>query len=368
MEITASMVKQLREMTGAGVMACKNALVETEGDFDKAVEVLRKKGEATAVKKAGRIAAEGTVLAYVDGNKAAIVEVNSETDFVAKNDTFRTFVADIAEQIIASDATTVEALSEEKFIKDESKTVKEELVSKIAVIGENLTIRRFEKINTNGVVVPYIHAGGKIGVLVEADTANTGDEVKDALKNIAMQIAALSPKYATKDEISAEELDKMREITIDSALNDTFTLPVPILKGLLEKAISGNVWSAEDVAAYEEKKNDLKYLPNFLSKEAKAALAELAMADKAEIIENKIFLGLVDGRIKKQLKDICLLEQTYVKAEDGKQTVAQYIAEVAKATGSELTLKNFVRFETGEGIEKKEENFAEEVAKQMAGN
>ncbi len=362
------MVKQLREMTGAGVMACKNALVETEGDFDKAVEVLRKKGEATAVKKAGRIAAEGTVLAYVDGNKAAIVEVNSETDFVAKNDTFRTFVADIAEQIIASDATTVEALSEEKFIKDESKTVKEELVSKIAVIGENLTIRRFDKINTSGVVVPYIHAGGKIGVLVEADTANTGDEVKDALKNIAMQIAALSPKYTTKDEISADELDKMREITIDSALNDTFTLPVPILKGLLEKAISGNVWGAEDVAAYEEKKNDMKYLPNFLSKEAKAALAELALADKAEIVENKIFLGLVDGRIKKQLKDICLLEQTYVKAEDGKQTVAQYIAEVAKATGSELTLKKFVRFETGEGIEKKEENFAEEVAKQMAGN
>ena len=362
------MVKQLREMTGAGVMACKNALVETEGDFDKAAEVLRKKGEATAVKKAGRIAAEGTVLAVVEGNKAAIVEVNSETDFVAKNDKFRTFVADIAEQIIASDATTVEALSEEKFVKDASKTVKEELVSQIAVIGENLTIRRFEKINTDGVVVPYIHGGGKIGVLVEADAANASDEVKDALKNIAMQIAALSPKYATKEEISAEELDKMREITIESALNDTFTLPVPILKGLLEKAISGNVWSTEDVAAYEEKKNDMKYLPNFLSKEAKAALAELALADKAEIVENKIFLGLVDGRIKKQLKDICLLEQTYVKAEDGKQTVAQYIAEVAKATGSELTLKKFVRFETGEGIEKKEENFAEEVAKQMAGN
>ena len=367
MEITASMVKQLREMTGAGVMACKNALVETEGDFDAAVEVLRMKGEATAVKKAGRIAAEGTVLAYVDGNKAAIVEVNSETDFVAKNDTFRTFVADIAEQIIASDATTVEALSEEKFIKDESKTVKEELVSKIAVIGENLTIRRFEKINTDGMVVPYIHAGGKIGVLVEAATANTGDDVKEALKNIAMQIAALSPKYAVKEEISAEELDKMREITIESALNDTFTLPAPILKGLLEKAVNSNVWSAEDVAVYEEKKND-KYLVNFLSKEAKAALAEIAVADKAEIVENKIFLGLVDGRMKKQLKDICLLEQTYVKAEDGKQTVAQYIAEVAKATGSELTLKKFVRFETGEGIEKKEENFAEEVAKQMAGN
>ena len=367
MEITASMVKELREMTGAGVMACKKALVETDGDFDKAVEVLRKKGEATAVKKAGRIAAEGTVLAYVDGNKAAIVEVNSETDFVAKNDTFRTFVADIAEQIIASDATTVEALSEEKFIKDESKTVKEELISKIAVIGENLTIRRFEKINTDGMVVPYIHAGGKIGVLVEAATANTGDDVKEALKNIAMQIAALSPKFATKEEISADELDKMREITIESALNDTFTLPAPILKGLLEKAVSSNVWSAEDVAVYEEKKND-KYLVNFLSKEAKAALAEIAVADKAEIVENKIFLGLVDGRMKKQLKDICLLEQTYVKAEDGKQTVAQYIAEVAKATGSELSLKKFIRFETGEGIEKKEENFAEEVAKQMAGN
>ena len=247
MEITASMVKQLREMTGAGVMACKNALVETEGDFDAAVEVLRKKGEATAVKKAGRIAAEGTVLAYVDGNKAAIVEVNSETDFVAKNDTFRTFVADIAEQIIASDATTVEALSEEKFIKDESKTVKEELVSKIAVIGENLTIRRFDKIDTDGVVVPYIHACGKIGVLVEAK-ANDTDEVKEALKNIAMQIAALSPKYAVKEEISAEELDKMREITIESALNDTFTLPAPILKGLLEK--SANVLGAEDVAIY----------------------------------------------------------------------------------------------------------------------
>ena len=367
MEITASMVKQLREMTGAGVMACKNALVETEGNFDAAVEVLRKKGEATAVKKAGRIAAEGTVLAYVDGNKAAIVEVNSETDFVAKNDTFRTFVADIAEQIIASDATTVEALSEEKFIKDESKTVKEELVSKIAVIGENLTIRRFEKIDTNGVVVPYIHAGGKIGVLVEANTANASDEIKEALKNIAMQIAALSPKYAVKEEISAEELDKMREITIESALNDTFTLPAPILKGLLEKAVSSNVWSAEDVAVYEEKKND-KYLVNFLSKEAKAALAEIAVADKAEIVENKIFLGLVDGRMKKQLKDICLLEQTYVKAEDGKQTVAQYIDQVAKATGADFALNKFVRFETGEGIEKKEENFAEEVAKQMAGN
>ena len=368
MEITASMVKELREMTGAGVMACKKALVETDGDFDKATEVLRKKGEATAVKKAGRIAAEGTVLAVVEGNKAAIVEVNSETDFVAKNDKFRTFVADIAEQIIASDATTVEALSEEKFVKDNSKTVKEELVSQIAVIGENLTIRRFEKITTDGAVVPYIHAGGKIGVLVEADTTNDSDDVKEALKNIAMQIAALNPKYTSRDEISADELNKMREITIDSSINDTFTLPMPILKGLLEKAVNNKVWSDEDIAVYEEKKDNMKYLPNFLSKEAKASLAELAMADKASIVENKIFGGLLDGRVSKQLKEICLLDQTYVKAEDGKQTVAQYIAEVAKATGSNLAIKRFVRFETGEGIEKKSENFAEEVAKQMAGN
>ena len=368
MEITASMVKQLREMTGAGVMACKNALVETEGDFDKAAEVLRKKGEATAVKKAGRIAAEGTVLAVVDGNKAAIVEVNSETDFVAKNDKFRTFVADIADQILASDATTVEALSEEKFVKDASKTVKEELVSQIAVIGENLTIRRFVKITSDGVVVPYIHAGGRIGVLAEATASTDSEEVKEALKNIAMQIAALNPKYTSRDEISADELAKMREITVDSALNDTFTLPVPILKGLLEKAVNDKVWSDEDIAIYEEKKDNMKYLPNFLSKEAKASLAELALADKAAIVENKIFGGLVDGRISKQLKEICLLDQTYVKAEDGKQTVAQYVAAVAKSTGSDFSLKGFVRYETGEGIEKKEENFAEEVAKQMAGN
>ncbi len=367
MEITASMVKQLREMTGAGVMACKNALVETEGDFDKAAEVLRKKGEATAVKKAGRIAAEGTVLAVVDGNKAAIVEVNSETDFVAKNDKFRAFVSDIAEQILASDATTVEALSEEKFVKDASKTVKEELVSQIAVIGENLSIRRFTKITTDGVVVAYIHAGGRIGVLAEA-TGVASDAVNEALKNIAMQIAALNPQYISREQISADELAKMREITVDSALNDTFTLPMPILKGLLEKAVNDKVWSDEDIAMYAEKKDNMKYLPNFLSKEAKASLAELALADKAAIVENKIFGGLVDGRVSKQLKEICLLDQTYVKAEDGKQTVAQYVAQVAKETGSDFALKNFVRYETGEGIEKKEENFAEEVAKQMAGN
>ena len=205
MEITAAMVKQLREMTGAGVMNCKRALVETDGDFDKAIEVLREKGEATAVKKAGRIAAEGTVLAVVKEDKeAVIVEVNSETDFVAKNEKFRTFVADVAEQIFASSADTVEALSEEPWIKDSSKTVKEELVSQIAVIGENLSIRRFQKMNTDGIIVAYVHGGGRIGVLVEADTDVVNDEVKEALKNIAMQVAALNPKYTRRDEVSEE--------------------------------------------------------------------------------------------------------------------------------------------------------------------
>lgn len=365
MEITASMVKELREMTGAGVMACKKALVETDGNFDAAIELLRKKGEATAVKKASRIAAEGAVLAVVEGNKAAIVEVNSETDFVAKNDKFKTFVANVADQILATDATTVEALLDEKFIKDEAKTVKEELVSQIAVIGENMTIRRFKKIVTDGAVVPYIHAGGRIGVLVEATTANANDEVKEALKNIAMQIAALNPKYTSRNDISAEELAKLREITVESALNDPFTLPKPILQKLIDKAVNDKVWSDEDIAIYEEKKSNMNYLPNFLSKEAKSQLAQLALDAKAEITENKIFTGLVEGRVSKQLKEICLLDQVYVKAEDGKQSVAAYLADVSKKAGADLAIKQFVRFETGEGLEKKSENFAEEVAKQM---
>lgn len=308
MEITAAMVKQLREMTGAGVMNCKRALVETDGDFDKAIEVLREKGEATAVKKAGRIAAEGTVLAVVKEDKeAVIVEVNSETDFVAKNEKFRTFVADVAEQIFASSADTVEALSEEAWVKDSSKTVKEELVSQIAVIGENLSIRRFKKINTDGIIVAYVHGGGRIGVLVEADTDVVNDEIKEALKNIAMQVAALNPKYTRRDEVSEECIAHEKEILLAQIKNDP--------------------------------------------KEA---------AKPEKVIE-----GIINGRINKEMKEICLLDQVYVKAEDGKQSVAQYVQEVAKATGSNLSIKGFVRFETGEGIEKKEENFAEEVAKQM---
>ena len=308
MEITAAMVKQLREMTGAGVMNCKRALVETDGDFDKAIEVLREKGEATAVKKAGRIAAEGTVLAVVKEDKeAVIVEVNSETDFVAKNEKFRTFVADVAEQIFASSADTVEALSEEAWVKDSSKTVKEELVSQIAVIGENLSIRRFKKINTDGIIVAYEHGGGRIGVLVEADTDVVNDEVKEALKNIAMQVAALNPKYTRRDEVSEE----------------------------------------------------------FIAHEKEILLAQIKNDPKEAAKPEKVIEGIINGRINKEMKEICLLDQVYVKAEDGKQSVAQYVQEVAKATGSNLSIKGFVRFETGEGIEKKEENFAEEVAKQM---
>ena len=308
MEITAAMVKELREMTGAGVMACKKALGETDGDYDKAIEVLREKGEATAVKKAGRIAAEGTVLAVVKEDKtAAIVEVNSETDFVAKNDKFRTYVANVAEQVLATSATDVEAFMDEKWMLDESKTVKEELVSQIAVIGENMSIRRFVKINSDGVVVPYIHAGGRIGVLVEADTTVINDEVKECLKNVAMQIAALNPKYTSRDEVSEDFIAHEKEILMAQIKND----------------------------------------PKEASK------------------PEKVIEGMINGRINKEMKEICLLDQVYVKAEDGKQSVANYVAEVAKATGSGLKIKGFVRYETGEGIEKKSENFAEEVAKQM---
>ena len=365
MTITAAMVKELRELTGAGVMACKNALVETDGDQEAAIEVLRKKGEATAVKKSGRIAAEGIVYTLVEDGKAAIVEVNSETDFVAKNEKFQTFVGNVAKQIVASDAKDVEELLGEAWILDPAKTVKDELVSQIAVIGENMNIRRFEKLESEGVIASYIHAGGKIGVLVEADAPANNDTVTAAIKTIAMQIAAMNPQYISRNDISADELAKMREITIDSALNEPDTLPKPILMNLLNKAVENKAWSDEDIAIYEEKKSNLNYLFNFLSKEAKAAVAEIAMNDKAEIMENKIFNGLVEGRVSKQLKEVCLLDQTYVMAADGKQTVAKYLDEVSKEVGATVALKKFVRFETGEGLEKKEENFAEEVAAQM---
>ena len=206
MAITAGMVKELREMTGAGMMDCKKALTETNGDMDAAVEFLRKNGQAKAEKKAGRIAAEGLCRVAMDGDKcAAVVEVNSETDFVAKNEDFQKFVEDVAAQAVSTDAADLDAFLAEAWKTDASKTVKEALVEKVAVIGENLNIRRFEKVvEEEGCVVSYVHGGGRIGVIVEADTDVVNDGVKEALTNIAMQVAALSPKYVSTADVSEE--------------------------------------------------------------------------------------------------------------------------------------------------------------------
>ena len=238
--------------------------------------------------------------------------------------------------------------------------LKDELIEKTATIGEKLSVRRFEKISGE-CVASYLHAGGKNGVIVAADGA-TG--VEEALTNIAMQVAAMKPEYISRADIAQAEIDKMREIIVDSSLSDPASLTKPILNALISKACTEKVWSDEDIAIYEEKKSNMNYLFNFLSKEAAAALVSLAMADKENIMANKIFSGAVEGRVSKQLKDICLLDQTYVKAEDGKQTVAAYL----KSVHSALVIKNVVRFEVGEGMEKKNEDFAAEVAKQMAGN
>lgn len=361
MAVTAQMVKELREMTGAGMMDCKKALVEVDGNIEAAVDYLKEKGLAKAAKKAGRVAAEGLVkIAFSDDHKtAAIVEVNSETDFVSKNEEFVNFVEDLAKLALTAESNDIEAF---KAMAYEGATVADALTAKIAKIGENMSIRRIEKASGD-VLASYVHGGGRIGVIVVGSGEAT-DAVKEALTNIAMQVAVMNPQYVSRDEISAEELAKIREITLESALNDPFSLPKPILNELMDKAVAG-VWSAEDVAILEEKRNDksfnFNYLPNFLSKEAKAQLADLAVADKAAISANKIFLGLVEGRVSKQLKDICLLDQTYVRAEDGKQTVAKYLESVDK----NLSLAKVVRFEVGEGIEKKEEDFAAEVAAQL---
>ena len=279
--------------------------------------------------------------------------------FVSKNEEFVNFVEDLAKLALTAESNDIEAF---KAMAYEGATVADALTAKIAKIGENMSIRRIEKASGD-VLASYVHGGGRIGVIVVGSGEAT-DAVKEALTNIAMQVAAMNPQYVSRDEISAEELAKIREITLESALNDPFSLPKPILNELMDKAVAG-VWSAEDVAILEEKRNDksfnFNYLPNFLSQEAKAQLADLAVADKAAISANKIFLGLVEGRVSKQLKDICLLDQTYVRAEDGKQTVAKYLESVDK----NLSLAKVVRFEVGEGIEKKEEDFAAEVAAQL---
>ncbi len=308
MAITAGMVKELREMTGAGMMDCKKALSATDGDMEKAVEFLREKGLATAQKKAGRVAAEGIVATALtdDGKKAVVVEVNAETDFVAKNEKFQNYVAEVAAQALNTTAQDTESFLAEPWALDTSKTVNEVLAAQIAVIGENMNIRRFEQVEEqNGFVASYIHAGGKIGVLVDVETDVVNDAVKEMARNVAMQAAALKPLYTSRDEVDADYIEKEKEILKAAAKNE------------------------------KPDAND------------------------------KIIDGMVMGRINKELKEICLLDQVYVKAEDGKQVVSKYVEEVAKANNANIKIKKFVRFETGEGIEKVETDFAAEVAAQL---
>ena len=360
MAITAGMVKELREMTGAGMMDCKKALTETNGDMDAPVEVLRKSGAAKMEKKQSRIAAEGIARVAVNGNVAVVAEVNSETDFVAKNETFQEFVQTVADTALASDLNGG-ANGEDIDALLATNGLSELLVEKTATIGEKLSVRRFAKV-TGDIVTSYIHGGGRIGVIIAANGA-TDDAAKEAITNIAMQVAAMNPQYISRNDISDEELAKLREITVDSALNDATTLPKPILNKLIDKAINEKLWSDDDINNFNEHKNNMNYVWNFLSDAAKAKLGELAMADKESIVAEKMFNGLVEGRVSKQLKEICLLDQTYVKAEDGKQSVAKYLESVSK----DLTITEMVRFEVGEGMEKKQEDFAAEVAAQMAG-
>lgn len=310
MAVTAKMVKELREMTGAGMMDCKKALGETNGDMDKAVEFLREKGLATAQKKAGRIAAEGIckTLVAADEKSAVVVEVNAETDFVAKNDKFQDYVAQVAEAAMETEAATTEEFLASTWKFDAEKTVQEALSAQIAVIGENMNIRRFTKVTEeNGFVASYTHMGGKIGVLVDVETDVVNDAIKEMARNVAMQIAALKPEYTNSSEVSADYIAHEKEILLAQIMNDPKESQKP----------------------------------------------------------EKVIQGMINGRINKELKEICLLDQTYVKAEDGKQSVAKYVAEVAKANNANVTIKGFVRFETGEGIEKKNEDFAAEVAAQM---
>ncbi|MDY3745487.1 MAG: translation elongation factor Ts [Lachnospiraceae bacterium] len=307
MAVTAQMVKELREMTGAGMMDCKKALNATEGDMDKAVEFLREKGLAAMANKANRIAAEGIVATKVCecGKAASIVEVNSETDFVAKNADFQAYVAKVAAQALDTKAASMEEFMAEPWAEDTTLTVEQALSQKIAVIGEKLSIRRFEKAEVeNGVVASYIHGGGKIGVLVVLETEATGDAVVECGKNVAMQVAALKPKYVDRSEVPADFIEHEKEILMAQIQNDPKESQKP----------------------------------------------------------EKVINGMINGRLNKELKEVCLVDQVYVK--DGDLTVQKYVDSVAKEVGAAIKVKSFIRFETGEGMEKREDDFAAEVAKQ----
>jgi elongation factor Ts len=303
MAVTAAMVKELRERTGAGMMDCKNVLLETDGDMERSIEVLREKGLAKAAKKAGRVASEGLVRIKFspDYRTAAIVEVNSETDFVAKNEDFIGFVEGLA-------ALAVEAkwsdLDDFLAVKHESGTVKDKLNGLIATIGENLNVRRVQKSERLGVVhVGYIHGGGRIGVIVGLETEASYEEIAVVGKDIAMQIASMNPKFIDESQVDSEYIETERKILVQQALN-----------------------------------------------EGKAA----------DLVEK-----MVAGRLKKELKESCLLEQKFVKNAD--ITVAQYVSDAAAVINKPVKVVEMIRYEVGEGIEKKEENFAEEVAKQIGG-
>ena len=309
MAISANQVKELREITGAGMMDCKKALSQTDGDMDKAIDFLREKGLAGAAKKAGRTAVEGLSLTAVsdDAKRAVVVEVNCETDFAANGDKFRGYVGDVASQALSSDAADLDSFLAEKWNKDSSVTVKEALSQAISIISENMNIRRFERvIEENGFIASYVHSNGKIGVLVDVETDVVNDEIKEMGRNVAMQVAALSPKYTRSSEVEEDFIAREKEIFLAEAKNE-----------------------------------------------------------KPDANE-KIWNGIVMGRLNKEFKDICLMDQIYVKAEDGKQSVQKYVDEVAKASGAKVNIKGFVRFQTGEGMEKKVEDYAAEVAKAAA--
>ena len=309
MAVTAAMIKELRGLSGAGMSACKNALVEANGDMDAAFDILRKQGAATAEKKAGRIAAEGLSFPYIteDGSVAVVVEVNSETDFVAKNEKFRNYVLALAKQIAGSKAANIEELLKESWNDDPSKTVNEAHIEMVATIGENLTIRRFERFVNDGsdLFVSYTHGGGKVAVLLDLTADVKTDAVVEAGKNVCMQIASMNPRFVDRSDIDAEFIEKEKAILVDQAKNDP--------------------------------KN----------------------ANKPENIIEK----MITGRLTKEFKEMCLVDQEYVK--DDSMTVGKYIDSVAKAEGGKVSVKSFVRYETGQGIEKKNEDFAAEVAKVM---
>ena len=308
-EVTAAMVKELREISGAGMMDCKKALQEADGDMEQAQKVLREKGLAAAAKKAGRVASEGLSYVYLNDaeDMAVVVEVNSETDFVAKNAEFRAFVNKVALQAAASENNEIEKFLDEKWNEDNSITVKDALSQMIARIGENLSIRRFEKLakSPKGVFASYIHAGGKVAVLVELEAETASDAILEAGKNICMQIASMSPQFVTRNDVSESFIQSEKEILTQQAKND--------------------------------EKNQGK--------------------------PDNIIEKMIEGRLGKHLRGLCLYDQEYVK--DGDLTVEKYLESVSKEAGAPVKVLRFVRFETGEGIAKKEENFAEEVNKAM---